>query len=71
MDKNTLQDRLRPLLVDSKWERLEDFLNYERSCRMKAILNASTLEQLNRIQGEVHLIDLILNLPNTLSKAAP
>ncbi len=70
MDKNKLMVRLMPLVTDLKWDHLEDYLNYERNTLIETLLKSSDIRNTNRLQGEILFLDKILNLPNTVKKAA-
>lgn len=66
MDKNKLIQRMLPLVTDIKWERLEDYLNYERGILIEKLVSSSDIRTINKLQGEIKQMDLILALPTTI-----
>tara|TARA_R110002051_G_C8630815_1_gene484706 strand:+ start:208 stop:429 length:222 start_codon:yes stop_codon:yes gene_type:complete len=70
MDKNKLMTRLMPLVTDIKWDSLEDYLSYERHVLVEQLIQCTDIKQINKLQGELKLLDKILDLPNYVKKVA-
>jgi hypothetical protein len=70
MDKNKMMTRLMPLVTDLKWDHLEDYLNYERHILVETLIKSTDIKQINKIQGELRLLDKLLQLPHTVKQVA-
>lgn len=68
MDKKQLILRLVPVVSGSNWDRLEDYLVFERSELVGQLISSNDIKSINRIQGKILLIDQLLALPETLKK---
>lgn len=68
MDKTKLFERLMPLVSDIKWERLEDYLNFERSVAVESLVKCSDIKTINKLQGNIATIDSILSLPHDIKR---
>lgn len=68
MDVRDLTKRLLPVIANSNWERLEDWLTYQRTQLVEELVKTQDIKRINRLQGEILMIDKILDLPNTLKK---
>ena len=70
MDKNTLTQRLLPLVTSLNWERLEDYLIYERQELLENLAKCSDIKQINKLQGRILQLDVVLKLPELSKKVA-
>ena len=69
MDKVQLIKRLLPVVAhETHWARLEDYLTFERSQLMETLVTSNDIKSINRLQGEIILIDKLLTLPETIKK---
>lgn len=59
-----------PLVTDLKWERLEDYLNYERKILVETLIKSTDIRQVNKLQGQLAYLDSILGLPEYTKKVA-
>ena len=70
MNQTQLIKRLLPLVTDIKWERLEDYLNYDRQTLVETLIKSTDIKQINKLQGEIKALDSILSLPHTVKRVA-
>lgn len=70
MNKNKLMTRLMPLVTDLKWDNLEDYLNYERQELVETLIKCSDIKQINKLQGQLLQVDILLDLPRAAKKVA-
>jgi hypothetical protein len=70
MNQTQLIKRLLPLVTDIKWERLEDYLSYDRQTLVETLIKSTDIKQINKLQGEIKALDSILALPHTVKRVA-
>lgn len=69
MDKRQLMKRLLPVIdTVNIWDRLEDYLTFERSVIIETLITSNDIKTINRLQGEILLIDKLLSLPEVIKK---
>jgi len=60
--------RMLPIVTSSNWERIEDYLNSTREEILENLAKSGDIRQINKLQGEILMVDKLLNLPNTIKK---
>lgn len=68
MNKTELFKRLLPLVNGPHWDRLEDYLVYEREQLIETLCGCSDIKQINRLQGQILELNKILDLPEDLKR---
>lgn len=63
MNELKLVQRLLPLVSDDiKWSRLEDYLEMEKENLINTLISSQDIKQINRTQGRIQQINLLLNI---------
>jgi len=68
MNKQKLMDRLLPVVTSEYWDRLEDYLQFERTELIATLIASSDIKQINKLQGEIRRLDSLLALPHTVKR---
>jgi hypothetical protein len=65
MDKNKIYKGLLPVVNHTSWDRVEDYLSFERERLIAGLLKSSDIKTINKLQGQIEFLDQVLNLPHT------
>ena len=68
MDVKKLTQRLLPVVANQHWDRLEDYLEFSRKEIVEKLVVSNDIKTINRLQGEIILLDKLLALPETINK---
>lgn len=68
MDKAKLFERLRPLVANELWDRLEDYLEFTKEELTASLIASQDIRTINKLQGEILALQKILDLPSDMKR---
>lgn len=68
MKQTEVIKRMLPVVTSCNWDKVEDYLNFLREDLLETLAVSSDIRQINKLQGEILMLDKILNLPDTIKK---